>query len=144
MVARTDAEREAVAQKDEAILLLLAKLAVVYWRPDFTAGQAKQLYTQFLDDLREFAFADIAEAIEKYRRDPENKFYPLPGQLRGLIATPYSWDPSPKKHLTERLEAGRLEMQRMVAAIEQRVQIAPAQKPASVGGLESPKQWERG
>lgn len=83
--------RELKAQKDEAILLLLAKLAVVYWRPDFTAGQAKQLYSQYLDDLRDFAFQDIADAIEKYRRDPENKFYPSPGQLRGLIAKPPSW-----------------------------------------------------
>lgn len=86
-----DEIRELKAQKDEAILLLLAKLAVVYWRPDFTASQAKELYSQYLDDLRDFAFQDIADSIEKYRRDPENKFYPTPGQLRGAIAKPPAW-----------------------------------------------------
>ena len=119
-----DAEREALAQKDEAILLLLAKLAVVYWRPDFTAGQAKQLYTQYLDDLRPFAFKDIAAAIETYRQDPENKFYPLPGQLRGIITKPYSWDPSPKKHLPEKLADSRAEMERMVSMVPAPKQIA--------------------
>lgn len=119
-----DAEREAIAQKDEAILVLLAKLAVVYWRPDFTAGQAKQLYTQYLDDLRPFGFKDIAAAIETYRQNPENKFYPLPGQLRGIIATPYSWDPSPKKHLPEKLADSREEMEQMVATLPAPKQLA--------------------
>lgn len=89
--ALTAAEQEAMAQKDEAILLLLAKLALNYWRPDFTAGQAKQLYLQYLDDLRDHAFADIKEAIDKYRQNPENKFFPTSGQLRGLIINPPSW-----------------------------------------------------
>ena len=109
-----DYQRAAEGQKDEAILLLLAKMALVYWRPDFTPAQAKQLYAQYLDDLRPFAFADIAEAFQTYRQNPENKFFPTPGQLRGLIATPYSWDPSPSKHLGDRLAAGREEMQRMM------------------------------
>jgi len=113
----TDAEVEAKIQKDEAILVLLGKLALVYWRPDFSPGQAKQLYSQYLDDLRPFAFADIAEAVTAYRQNPENKFYPTPGQLRGLIAKPYSWDPNPRQHLSDRLEAGRRELQKMAAAI---------------------------
>lgn len=114
---RTDEEVEARIQKDEAILVLLGQLALVYWRPDFTPGQAKQLYAQYLDDLRPFAFKDIAEAVETYRQNPENKFYPTPGQLRGLIAKPYSWDPSPKKHLSERLHAGQCELRRMTEKI---------------------------
>jgi hypothetical protein len=103
--------RLAEAQKDEAILVLLAQLALVYWRPDFTPAQAKQLYMQYLDDLRPFSFADIAEAINIYRQDPERTYFPLPGQLRGIIAKPYSWDPNPHKHLAERLESGRKELE---------------------------------
>lgn len=97
--------------------MLLGKLALVYWRPDFTPGQAKQLYAQYLDDLRPFAFADVAEAIETYRQNGENKFFPTPGQLRAIIVTPYSWDPSPKTHLAGKLEAGRNELQRSAALI---------------------------
>lgn len=95
-----EAKRAAMAQKDEAILLLLARLALLYWRPDFTPGQAKQLYVQYLEDLRDFAFSDVSEAIQKYRRNPENKFFPLPGQLRGIIETVPSWDViSRREHL---------------------------------------------
>src|SRR5262245_40849754 len=79
-----DYQVTAEAQKDEAILVLLAKLALVYWRPDFTPAQAKQLYSQYLDDLRPYSFADVSEAIEKYRQSPDSKFYPTPGELRGL------------------------------------------------------------
>ena len=107
--AEPESVRTAKAQKDEAIIVLLAKLAIVYWRPNFTPGQVKQLYSQYLDDLREFAFIDIAEAIEKWRRSGE-VFYPLPGQLRSLITTPYKWDPSPRNHVRERLEAAAMEL----------------------------------
>jgi len=85
------ADSELAAQKDDAILLLLGKLALVYWRPDFTPKQAEQLYAQFLDDLRDLPFESIVGAIEAYRRNPENKFYPTPGQLRGLIINPPGW-----------------------------------------------------
>lgn len=110
-----EAVSEAKAQKDEAILILLAKLALVYWRPDFTPMQAEQLYMQYLDDLREFSFKDIAWAIATYRRDPESKFYPSPGQLRGLLAKPYSWDPNPKNHMKERRAAAVEELQQTVS-----------------------------
>lgn len=98
----SDAEREVRVQKDEAILVLLGKLALVYWRPDFTPGQAKQLYSQYLDDLRVFAFKDIAEAVEKYRQDGENKFFPTPGQIREHITKVPDWDTSSRReHLSE-------------------------------------------
>lgn len=120
-----EAERIAIAQKDEAILLLLAKLAIVYWRPDFTPGQARELYTQYLDDLRPFAFADIAEAIEKYRQDAENKFYPLPGQLRGIIeAVPYWSIATKREQVASRLKAGREEMAKMIAVTPAPKQLA--------------------
>lgn len=108
--AEPESVRVARAQKDEAIIVLLGQLSLVYWRPDFSPAQAKQLYLQYLDDLRDFAFSDIVEAIEKYRRDPESKFFPAPGQLRGLITTPYNWDPSPRNHMKERLEASKAEL----------------------------------
>lgn len=38
-----------------------------------------------LDDLGEFSVHKIELAIKAYRRDPENLFFPKPGQLRGLI-----------------------------------------------------------
>lgn len=102
---------EAKAQKDEAILILLGKLALVYWRPEFTPKQAAQLYEQYLDDLREFAFADVRDAIERYRRNVENKFFPTPGQLRGLIEAVPSWDViSKREHMRQLRQAAEREL----------------------------------
>ncbi len=107
--------RGAREAKEKAILVLLAKLALVYWRPDFTPSQAKQLYDQYLDDLQEYPFADISEACQKYRRDGENKFFPTPGQLRSIIETPPSWDViSQREHISNRRAAARQEMEKMV------------------------------
>ncbi len=90
-MSETDEDREAAASKDEAILMLLAQLALGYWRPDFTAGQARQLYTSYLDSLRKYPFQDIAEAITKYKESPE-KFFPNVGQLLEFIVRRPAWD----------------------------------------------------
>ncbi len=73
--------KQAREAKDEAIVALLAKLALHYWRPDFTEGQARQLYLDYLDDLRDYAVADIKTAIQAYRTDGTNKFFPSSGQI---------------------------------------------------------------
>lgn len=112
--AREESEslKQARASKDEAILTLLAQLALVYWRPDFEPGQARQLYAMFLADLRDYSLADINEAIRIYRRDPESKFYPTPGQLRGLIEAVPAWDVISKaKHIAQCREASRAELE---------------------------------
>lgn len=102
---------EAKAQKDEAILILLGKLALVYWRPEFTPMQAAQLYEQYLDDLREFASADVRASIERYRRNVENKFFPTPGQLRGLIEAVPNWDVISKRdHIRQLHQAAEGEL----------------------------------
>jgi hypothetical protein len=124
---QSPAETSAVASKDEAILVLLAQLAIVYWRPDFTPGQARQLYAQYLEDLRPYALADINDAITAYRRNGDEKFYPLPGQLRALIETVPSWDVISKhKHISERLEASKAEMAKMVEKFSNTLQLEHA------------------
>jgi hypothetical protein len=40
------------------------------------------------DDLEEFTFAQVEVAIQKYRCDPENVYFPRSGQLRVLITGP--------------------------------------------------------
>ncbi len=117
-----EAERLEAGNKDEAILALLGRLALVYWRPDFTPSQAKQLYQQYLEDLREFPMAEIAQAIQKYRRDGANTFFPAPGQLRELIATPPSWDTiSKNEHIRALHSAARDEMASRAAETRKRL-----------------------
>jgi hypothetical protein len=119
LVTRTPAEIEAVNAKDAAILVLLGKLAVHYWRPDFTPGQARQLYADYVEDLREYSLRDINNAILKYRRDAESKFFPTCGQLVGIIRTIPWWDiRSPKEHSEILHSAAAKELAGVVKQIE--------------------------
>ena len=111
----TEAEREMAGRKDDAILSLLAKISLLYWRPDYTQEQAAEVYSMYLEDLREYAFRDIFAAVGKYRRDTENKFFPLPGQLRGLIELAPAWESSQGQHIAKRKAAAREEMQAILA-----------------------------
>lgn len=64
---------------------MLSKLAMHYWRPDFTPGQMRHLMADYLEDLRGFTPVQVAEACAKYRRDAANKFFPRTGQLLELL-----------------------------------------------------------
>lgn len=66
----------------------IAKLAVHYYRPDFTPEHAKLLFADFAEDLRDYPIDRIEDACRAYRRDPENRFFPTPGQLRAYIPKP--------------------------------------------------------
>lgn len=81
--------------KDEAILALLGKLALHYWRPDFTPGQARQVYADYVYDLGPFALSDIASAINKYRQTGANRFFPASGALIDIITQPSAWESEP-------------------------------------------------
>ena len=115
----TEAERSALTRKDDAIIEELAKLSVLYWRPDFDQGQGRQFYLTYLEDLRDYSTQSIHEAVVAYRRNPESKFFPLPGQLRGLIETPPSWWVSGKgKYLAEQRATAAEEMVELVSSAE--------------------------
>lgn len=73
------------AQKGATIAVLLTKLAVHYYRPDFTEGQAKSLIRDMIEDLAMFSLGEIDASIKAYRRDPASRFFPTSGQLRGPI-----------------------------------------------------------
>lgn len=65
--------------------MLLTRLAVSYYRPDFTEGQALILIQDMLEDLAEFKLPEIEVAIRKYRREAQNKFFPRGADLRAII-----------------------------------------------------------
>jgi len=60
-------------------------LAVHYYRPDFTEGQAKSLIRDMVEDLSMFTLGEIDASIKAYRRDGANRFFPTSGQLRTPI-----------------------------------------------------------
>jgi hypothetical protein len=119
----TAEERQAIESKDEAILMLLGQLAVHYWRPDFTEGQARQLYRDYLDDLRSYRVADIDLAIKSYRRDGQNKFYPTSGQLIDELLIPHDRNVPDRERTRERERSelwrnGTTELHEMARLIE--------------------------
>jgi len=72
----------------------LSRLALHYWRPDFSPSQVKLLLQDFLHDLEHYSPRDIEYACESYRRDPANKFFPTPGALLGILKRYDTSEPS--------------------------------------------------
>lgn len=50
-----------------------------------TEGMAKSLLADFLSDLEPYTVLEIQTAIATYRRDPDNRFFPTPGALIGIM-----------------------------------------------------------
>lgn len=78
-------EKSSAPSERAKIMLCLSKLAVHYYRPDFTEGQAKVLITDMVNDLSDYRFDEIEIAARDYRKDAENKFFPRSGQLINLV-----------------------------------------------------------
>lgn len=91
--------------KTTEVAASLARLALHYWRPDFTPAQAKLLLADFLHDLQGYPPKDVEYACAAYRQNPENRFYPTPGQLLEILKR---YDP-PRSRPTYR--APRVELQ---------------------------------
>lgn len=72
-------------QKAATIAVLLTRLAVHYYRPDFTEGQAKSLIRDMVEDLSAYGVSEIDQAIKDYRRNGLNRFFPTSGQLLAPI-----------------------------------------------------------
>lgn len=66
-------------------MLLLGRLAVHYYRPDFTPAAAKSMVEDMADDLGEFTLAEIEVAIRAYRLDASERFFPRSANLRELV-----------------------------------------------------------
>lgn len=66
-------------------MLLLSRMAVHYYRPDFTEAQAKVLIGDMVDDLHGFGVYEIEKALREYRQNAKEKFFPKSGQLIALI-----------------------------------------------------------
>ena len=77
----SDLERE----RDKRVVALLGRLALHYYRPDFTEKQAMLLIADMLDDLRDFSIPQIETACRAWRKKPEATYFPKSGQLIGLM-----------------------------------------------------------
>lgn len=64
---------------------MLGRLAIHYYRPDFTEGQAKLLIQDYLSDLCNYKPEAIRDAISEYRQDPKSKYFPTVGQLVSIL-----------------------------------------------------------
>lgn len=64
---------------------ILSRLGLHFWRPDFTEGQAKLLFSDLYSDLADFSPNEISTACATWRRNPENRFFPTSGQLIGIM-----------------------------------------------------------
>ena len=94
-------------EENTAVGAILSRLALHYWRPDFTPMQAKLLVQDYLADLGAFTPEQINQACAEYRRNGENKFFPTSGQLLKLLASGSSHCRLPTYRAPAALEAPR-------------------------------------
>lgn len=67
----------------EYVAKALMKLQVLYWRPDFSPAEAKAFYAIHIEDLSDVPPDILDDAIREYRTDPDSRFFPHPGAIRG-------------------------------------------------------------
>jgi len=106
---------------DEEKGALMHGLELHYPRGSFSEGQQRQFWKDIIDDVSDIPVHVLAMAIRLYRNDPDAKFYPRVGALRGL-AEPY-W---------ESLRRGYADAQRLLAYVPPApfVRITPEQAKA--------------
>lgn len=63
-----------------AIGLEVARISA-HFRADLRPAQAELLTKDFIEDLGSYRIADIQAGFSRYRRNPENRFFPKPGQI---------------------------------------------------------------
>lgn len=76
-------------EKAKTLTVLLSRLAIHYYRPDFTEAHARLLVEDYVQDLAEFAICDVEAAIRDYRQQPTKgkaKYFPDSSQLRDLAS----------------------------------------------------------
>ena len=72
-------------QKRAQIILMLSRLAIHYYRNDFSEAQARLLIEDLVNDIVHCTIYDIEKAIQSHRRDPRARFFPTSGQILGQI-----------------------------------------------------------
>lgn len=81
-----------------AVTATLARLALHYWRPDFTDKQAALLISDYIRDLEGYSVIQVERACMVFRKGPENKFFPRSGELLAILNPPKAeWDLPPRR-----------------------------------------------
>lgn len=89
------------------VVELVGRLSLQYWRPNFSPEQAKLLFQDFAQDLAGLTREELAQACLEWRRDPENRFFPTSGQLRGVA-----------DHILRRRARDRAAAERLLAILD--------------------------
>jgi hypothetical protein len=63
---------------------ILGRLSLHFPSRNLSEVQARSVIEDFYHDMGQFAAQTVAKASEVYRTDPENRFFPIPGQLIDL------------------------------------------------------------
>ncbi len=80
--------RKTPSATEREILRHLLALEVIFPCQHLDRDQTKLKYRIFFEDLRGLSEPAIAQACRQYRLNPENRFFPTPGQLLGVAPDP--------------------------------------------------------
>jgi hypothetical protein len=103
--------------RNEQVAAILSKLALHYWRPDFTPTQSKLVLSDFFADLARYTPAEISDACDTYRRNGENRFFPTPGALLALLKPDASERPRLPTFRAGQLQIGGRKATKSVAEV---------------------------
>ena len=80
------------------IVMELERLAVAFPRADMDARKWSVLFETFFEDLQGLSIEAIRGGCRRYRRNPENRFFPSPGQLLEACKNPFDVSGPPRRY----------------------------------------------
>jgi hypothetical protein len=111
------------------MVMELERLAIHFPRTDMDSAKWKVLFLTFHEDCKHLSFARLREACRRYRQNPDNRFFPTPGQLLGTLKTGfdavYISPPKPKLLPEPELSPETIaERQRIVAEFAKSMRVS--------------------
>lgn len=83
------AKPKRVTATAEQIMQQLLGLEVLFPSQQLDRQQQNLKYRIFYEDLRHLTAEEMAEACRRYRQNPNNKFFPTPGQILAALRGEY-------------------------------------------------------
>lgn len=87
------------------ISVMLGRLSLHYWRPNFTEEKNALIVDDYCRDLHGVTVQELADAIEQYRKKIGERYFPTIAQLNKLIGDAVADRERMKRGATRMLEA---------------------------------------
>lgn len=91
-ISKTD--QQAVATMKAKKAMSLSRLALHFYRPDFSEQHARLLIDDMVRDLKRVTPEDVERACKLWRTNEASRFFPTSGQLLAMLKNPFKDSPA--------------------------------------------------